>query len=217
MRVEERSIVHAAAQLEGMGLNNHIVVLLNGKMTKDQKSRATKSIRVEKILTAVQWLCRYHKRWRNIDYGKYQSQLQNFTPTIIDHSKEVKSRNQNIEQEQLFSCYYPEGAVNNRQGGFNDPNDFKLFIDNMHHAGYNIHLKINLAKQFVQGSDGDQLISSCLLQFPYGLGGLDERRQLPDGSFTLKSYLEALMGHLTCHHFLTQIWLAARSSVNSFV
>jgi hypothetical protein len=44
MRVKEGSIVYAAAQLEEMGLKNHIVVLLNGKMTRSQKDQATKSI-----------------------------------------------------------------------------------------------------------------------------------------------------------------------------
>jgi hypothetical protein len=87
--------------------------------------------------------------------------------------------------------------MNNQQGGFNDPNDFKMFIDKMHQAGFDIELQVELGKTFVHGSDGDQLISSCLLQFPYGIGGLDERRQLPDGSFTMKAHLEAFMGHLT--------------------
>jgi hypothetical protein len=197
MRVEERSIAKAAAQLEGMGLTNHIVVLLNGKMTRAQRARARKPIRVTKVLLAVQWLCKNHQRWKHIDYSNYQQKLEQFVPKIYDHSTEVESTNQNVEQEELFLCYYPDGAVNHHQGGFNDPNDFKQFIDNMHQAGYDIQLKVDLAKQFVHGNDGDQLISSCLLQFPYGIGGLDEKRQLPDGTFTIKAYLEAFMGHLT--------------------
>jgi hypothetical protein len=45
-----------------MGLTNHIVILLHGKMTDMQKQRALKTIRVGKILTAVQWLCLNHKQ-----------------------------------------------------------------------------------------------------------------------------------------------------------
>jgi hypothetical protein len=38
-----------------------------------------------------------------------------------------------------------------------------------------MELKTNLTKKFLNGSDGDQLISPSLLQFPYGIGGVDER------------------------------------------
>jgi hypothetical protein len=37
MRVTERKVVQVVSQLQGMGLTNHIVILLNGKMTKTQK------------------------------------------------------------------------------------------------------------------------------------------------------------------------------------
>jgi dihydroorotase len=111
----------------------------------------------------VKQLCTNHKRWQTIDNSYYQDQLKIFTPSILDHSMEVESRSQNVENEQLFLCYYPDGAVKNCQGGFNDPNDFKEFIDNMQQAGFNINLKIDVAKQFVNGSDGDQLICSCLV------------------------------------------------------
>jgi hypothetical protein len=180
-----------------MGLKKHIAIILSGKMTKEQKQKTRQSLRVDKVLTAVKWLCENHRRWRNLEYAKYERELANFVPEIIDHSQEVVSENQNLEKEELFSCYYPDGAVNESHGGFNDPADFKGFIDEMHRRGFNIELQVDLAKKFVNGSDGDQLISSCLLQFPYGIGGLEEERQLPDGSFTEKSHLEPFMGHLT--------------------
>jgi hypothetical protein len=80
MRVEERSIVNAAAQLQGMGLTNHIVILLNGKMTRGQKTRANQKIRVEKVLSAVEWLCNNHRRWKDINYNTYQTKVRPSKP-----------------------------------------------------------------------------------------------------------------------------------------
>jgi hypothetical protein len=48
MRVKERSIVKAVAQLQGMGLSNHIVVLVNGKMTSRQRMKAKETVCVLK-------------------------------------------------------------------------------------------------------------------------------------------------------------------------
>ena len=45
-------------------------------------------------------------------------------------------------------------------------------------------VNIKLGKEFLKGRDGDELVSSSLLQFPYGRGGLDESRLKPDGSYT---------------------------------
>ena len=197
MRVEKRSIAKASAQLEAMGLKNHIVVLLSGKMTRRQRDRAQAQIRVDKIITAVKWLCDNHVRWKGINYDEYVRELHNCVPTVIDHSDEVASENQNIEQEELFSCYYPDGAVNPRQGGFNNPDDFKQYIEQMKATGFDIQLQINLEKQFLDGKDGDQLISSSLLQFPYGIGGLKEDRRKRDGSSCPEAKLEPFLSHLT--------------------
>jgi Helitron helicase-like domain at N-terminus len=123
--------------------------------------------------------------------------MENFIPTLVDHSKEVSSVNQNLESEELFSCYYPDGTVNPRQGGFNNVNNFKAFINDLHATGFNMELKTNLTKKFLNGSNGDQLISSSLLQFPYGIGGVDEHRELPNGTLTKKAHLEGMMSHLS--------------------
>jgi hypothetical protein len=54
--------------------------------------------------------------------------MENFIPTVVDHLKEVSSVNQNLKSEELFLCYYPDGAVNpQQQGGLNNANDFKGF------------------------------------------------------------------------------------------
>jgi hypothetical protein len=100
--------------------------------------------------------------------------MENFILTVADHMKEAVSVNQNLESKEFFLCYYPDGTVNPRQGGFNNTNDFKGFINELHTVGFNMELKTNLTKEFLNGGNGDQLISSSLLHFPYGIGGVEE-------------------------------------------
>jgi hypothetical protein len=87
--------------------------------------------------------------------------------------------------------------VNERHGGFNKPADFKQFVDRMHQSGYNINLQVNLEKEFCRGKDGDQLVNACLLQFPYGICGVEDERILPDGSLTGTTYVEPWLASLT--------------------
>jgi hypothetical protein len=60
-----------------------------------------------------------------------------------------------------------------------------------------VEFKANLEKKFVKESDSDQLISACLLQFPYGVCGMDETRQKYDGSFTMHTVVDEHMSHLS--------------------
>jgi hypothetical protein len=152
---------------------------------------------VEKILTAVKWLCSNHERWKNINYNDYVKELANYIPKVTDHSEEIASENENIEKEELFFCYYPDGAVNKQQGGFNNPADFRHYMDNMQRSRFEVSMQIELGKEFVNSGDGDQLISSCLLQFPLGLGGLNAEQTLKDGSRLEEAKLEPFLLHLT--------------------
>ncbi|CAB9530415.1 hypothetical protein SEMRO_2869_G339060.1 [Seminavis robusta] len=64
MRVQPRQVARAAMHLEGMGLKNHIVVLLSGPMTSSQRTRTKQEIRTNRILEAVEWLCSNNKKWK---------------------------------------------------------------------------------------------------------------------------------------------------------
>ena len=197
MRVEERKIVHASAQLEGMGLTDHVFILITGKMTERQRQRARLPLRTNKILAAVEWLVENHSRWKGVDLDSYRARLANFVPHVIDDSTVVASENQNIESEELFKCYYPDGAMNENDGGFDDSEAFKSYVNEMKRDGFDLQLKLNLSKDFIEGKDGDQLISSSLLQFPYGRGGLRENRTLGDGTINANAQLEPFMAHLS--------------------
>jgi hypothetical protein len=198
MRVQEEQVAAAAAQLNGMGLANTVVILLTGNMTPEQKASAQREVRVQKILDAVTWLTTYNKNWMGIDFVKLMSDFEKCKPTIVDRSTTVGSENANVESHEIFSCYYPDGGMDRHRGGFDDHESFKVFVDEMQKKNYDLHLQMDLARSFVQGNDGEQLTRACLLQFPYGVGGMNEKRLLPSNeSFTTSVDHEAYLQHLT--------------------
>jgi hypothetical protein len=199
MRVEERTVCRAAMQLETMGLSDNLVVLVSGRMTGSQQARALNkaAIRTDKILTAVEWLCKNHRRWMSTDPDSYRLELQGKTPTVINKSTEVASESANVESEELFACFYPDGATTNSSGGFDDPEAFKEYVTKMRESNFNVELKLDLQREFVNSKDGDPLISTCLLHFPYGIGGMDEWRYNKDGSKSNKPALQPYLEHLS--------------------
>jgi len=198
MRIEERKIARAAMTLERMGLTNHIVILLTGKMTPLQRKNATKKVNTERLLRAVDWLINNHKRWQNVDLDDIREELGNKMPVVVDNSKEVASENENVEKNELFTCYIPDGATNHTDGGFDEPGAFKQYVEQMQEQGYDPEFKMELTRELLKGTSGnDELVECCLLQFPYGIGGVEEQRILSDGSFKSRLDLEEFLQHLT--------------------
>ena len=59
MKVSRKSIVKATSALENFGLNDNVLILYAGKLTKWQQDRAKElcSVRTGKLIKAVEWLC----------------------------------------------------------------------------------------------------------------------------------------------------------------
>lgn len=191
MRVQKRSIGMAAMKLEALGFNQHVLVLFTGKMTKKQKKRAKEysTIRTDKVITALEWLCDNNPRWSTVNLDEMRRSLKERTPVIYDRSEELQNQDSNVEEKELFTCYYPDGATNPNNGGFEEPGQFKEYVQQMAEKGYDVEFQANLEQKFINDSETDLLIDACLLQFPYGVGGIAERRKLQDGSWTTKSDL----------------------------
>lgn len=199
MRVEERSITKAVTTLECMGLTKHVVVLTNGPMTKAQQQKVKESTtcRTEKMISAVKWLCAHHKSWKEVDVEKIIHQIGRTQPIRVEKSTTCDSGNATVEDEVVFTCYYPDGATNNQTGGFHSPEDFKTFVEQTKQQNFDVELKAHIEREFVKCSDGDHLISACLLQFPYGLGSMDESRMQPNGKMSSKTDLSQFLDHLS--------------------
>ena len=176
MHVEPRSLAKAVSTLELMGLDKHVMVLLSGKMTYGQKQKIEQltTVRTDKMIAAVKWLSENHREWKNVDLEKLKTQIANTKPIRMDKSTTCESGNATVEEDIVFTCYFPDGKANASSGGFDNPLDFKEFVDIMQENNYDVHFKAELEREFVKGKEGDQLISACPLQFPYGVGGMDE-------------------------------------------
>lgn len=199
LRVKERRVAEAAAALENLKLTEHVVVLCYGRMTEAQRKKVKDrtQVRTDKLIEAAKWLCENHANWKDVDYESIKTELQAKRVVRIDHSKTVESTNASIETEEIYTCYYPEGANTEHSGGFDDPESFVELADELQRANFDIELKANLEREFVSDYDGDQLVNTCLLQFPYGRCGRYESRLKPDGSVTSRPILGEYLDHLS--------------------
>jgi hypothetical protein len=149
------------------------------------------------LITAVEWLCKNHKTWKTVDIDVLRKQLENVEPTVVDISEEVECENANVEEQEVFMCYYPDGAATESSGGFEEKGAFKVFAEKMKERNFNVEFKANLEKKFVKESDSDQLIGACLLQFPYGVCGMDETRRKYDDSLATGAVVDEYLSHLS--------------------
>ena len=199
MRIQERRIIESAAAMDNLKLTQHVVVLCHGRMTDAQRKRVAERTKVDtgKIIEAAKWLCSNHLRWKNVNYDEIKKELEKKRVIRVDHSETVESTNATVESEEIFTCYYPEGAANETSGGFDDPEAFIKFADEMARKNFNVELQVDLQKEFVKDNDADQLTGASLLQFPFGRGGLDEVRQTKDGSSTSSPDVHKFLQHLS--------------------
>ena len=143
MRVEERQIAESTEQFKGLGLTDHVVVLLSGEMTKSQLRQARNHVRIEKVIAAVEWLVQHNVRWKHVNLEDIRKELAERQLFVLDKSKEVEGQNANVEKQELFSCYYPDSSLDEYHGGFHDPEAFKKFADLMQSEGHNIGMKLH--------------------------------------------------------------------------
>lgn len=203
MRVPKRDIVRGVMQLEALGLNKNVIVISSGKMTAEQHERikAKSKIRTDKVIAAVEWLCNNNTSWKekaNID--DIRNQLQGIQPTFIDHSKMEDSEDSNIETSEVFSCYFPDYSTSNNNGGFEKPGEFKKFVEQMQEQHAEIEFVHNLQKDYMQENRADEFVEGCLLQFPYGIGGVRQRRLTSEGKVThgkKTEEIDAFIFHMT--------------------
>ena len=200
-KVKMLSIARTVAQFDVLGLNKDIVVILYGKMTPAQrrKAREKNKVRPRQLLIAVEWLLLNNEEWRgrNISMENLRQELRN--PTLIDHSKEVEGDNSasNVENTETFEVYFPDGTMSAMTGGQENIERFQELIQEVQRSGYNLELRNHFAKEAVHDFKDNNLVNACLLQFPYGRGGLHEIRLKGDGSITQSTNIEEYIEHLS--------------------
>ena len=199
MRVKERKLAKAVSTLKCVGLNQHVVVLLSRKMTQAQKKRVESKIKVrtDRLIAAIEWLVSNHSAWKEVNLQDIHEEIANSSPIVVDKSSNIESSNACVEKQEVFACYYPDSAVDAASGGFDTPGAFKEFVTELQEKNYDLLFKAELEKSFVRGSDDEILLGGASLQFPCGVGGLDESRQIAKGKRCKKSDLDDFLDHLS--------------------
>ena len=97
----------------------------------------------------------------------------------------------------MFTCYFPEGQMTPESGGLESPEVFKEYVEEMRQKGFDVQFQANLNMEYAKDGDSNILLDACLLQFPYGIGGLELRRLLHDSSMTTESEVNEFLIQLS--------------------
>lgn len=204
-KVEEKSIVTGMVQLEALGLGADVVVILYGKMTKYQINRACakSEIRVDKVMKAIQWLLHYNYEWKekDIDLNALREEIKSRKVCLVDNSICVDNSEEiehsNIEKKEEFRVFFPDGELNEASGGQGNLETYKNLVKTAKDKGYDFAYKCNFSKQAIREFNRGALVNACLLQFPFGRGGMYENRRGKDGSMSTKVNVDQYIKHLS--------------------
>ena len=202
-KVKIESIARAVESFVVSGLTDNIVIVYFGTMTAAQKKRAKSKhcVRTAKVLRAMEWLMLSNEQWRryNIDLNEVRNSLKQ--PVVIDDSITVPGAlsqivRHNIEDTDTFQVYFPDGTMSPLSGGQHSTEKFTKLVADAAEQGYDIEMQATLLQESVQDYQDDNLVNACLLQYPYGRGGIHETRMQPDGSFRSSTDIKEYAQHI---------------------
>ena len=203
-RVKTASIVRAITQLDVLGMTKDVIVVIYGNVTPEQKNKIQKktTLRVEKVMQAIEWLIAHNTEWKRhenaVDMDLIRRELENTSPIILDNSNCAESDPSNeAEKGESFRVYFPDGSINEETGGQANVERFKEMVRRAKMSGYDLDFQCNFAKESVLDFKDNTLVNACLLQFPYGRGGMHENRMKRDGSMTDKVDVDEYIEHLS--------------------
>ena len=199
-KVEIESIVRAAMHLDVLEMHKNIVVILHGKMTPQQKrtARQKSKVRVEKFLNALTWLIHNNEEWKKkkIDLDQVRANLR--SPVLVDSSTvDSEEGDSNVESTESFKVFFPDGTMSATNGGQQNLEKFRELVKQAKLKGFDLDFQCDLSKEIVADFKDNNLVNACLLQFPYGRGGIHELRKKGDGSMSSKTHIEDYVEHLT--------------------
>lgn len=208
-KVNISSIARAVTHFDVLGLGNNVVVMLYGQMTPNQRQTAQQKnkIRTSYLLIALQWLVLFNAEWRqrNINLDEIRQSLRN--PVLIDNSRIVDrddnhisrdcTSSSNIESTESFQVFFPDGTMAPLTGGQESLQQFQELVQAASQHGYDLEFRSSLMRDAVTDFKDNNLVNACLLQFPYGRGGMHEQRMKSNGSFTCETDITEYVEHLS--------------------
>lgn len=190
-KIKPREIARATAVASKLAtlLNRNIVYIFTGRMTREQreKLRAKSTVRVGVVRDAVVWLSRNHPAWDGIDIDTIEKEIDECRPVVYDLVDEInaESARDNCETDggdlESFSVYFPDGTMTSVYGGCENAREFEKTVFEAQKQGFDGDVIASLSPRFCKDYEGNNFTNACLLQFPFGRGGLKERRLDGDG------------------------------------
>jgi Helitron helicase-like domain at N-terminus/PIF1-like helicase len=189
-KIDLKKVKESIVQLDLPALVQNVVVLIHGNLTVDQAKRAYARSKVnpERLLMALKWLIENNHEWRGESFAQIKAGILNRTlaPEIVDRFREeTDSEEQSLERceedRESFDVFYPDGTTINTKGKTADIEKFQSLLQRAKTDGYVLALRKNQSiGERSSEFNNNNLVNSCLLQFPYGLGGLRAKRYKGD-------------------------------------
>jgi Helitron helicase-like domain at N-terminus/PIF1-like helicase len=189
-KISKENIIRAAAYFETLKLNCNVIVMMYGHMTINQYQKAKKKsfVRTEYVIKAIRWLMTNNIEWINLQakYDLIVAALQDplFIDNVTQQDSTTSENDHSVENAESFQIHYPDGNISVMTGGQEKIDDFQELVKEARQNGYDIEYHSNVMKEAVSDYKDNNLINACILQFPYGRGGMHEQRLKSDGSTT---------------------------------
>lgn len=219
-KIDVKDITNVAAQFDALGLQQNIVVMLHGNLTVSQAKRAYARSRIcpQKLTTAVQWLIENHSSWKHLNYAETLRDLEAkpLSVEVLDRFKEdpdsEDSPARETEAKTTFDVFYPNGNAITSPDGSSSIAKFEAILKQAVNDGYALALRRNQSVgERTSEFNNNTLVDGCLLQFPYGLGGMRALRykgNLSTGIMDVHDYVRHLM-NVSQPHFHHDVFCLA--------
>jgi hypothetical protein len=139
----------------------------------------------------------------NIEWQKYQSipfetivaSIQN--PMILQTGSILPDYDIEIETNETFAVYFPDGSMNTTTGRQSNIGELQDLTQEASVNQHDIAYCCNLLKEAVPDYKDNNFVNTCLLQFPYGRGGMHEERLHEQGKTITTLDIEEYAKHLS--------------------
>ena len=135
-------------------------------------------------MRAMEWLLHNNEEWRykSTNLDEVRQNLRN--PALVMNAVEEESENANIESTESFAVYFPDGTMSSTNGGQQNIDRFKDLVHQATASGFDLEVRSDLYKKATSDFKDNNLVNACLLQYPYGRGGMNEVQMKEDGSLS---------------------------------
>jgi hypothetical protein len=200
MKLDVQKVYNSMRLIDALMTIDNIAVVLSGPFTSAQveKKKTSCNIRLEKVLLALEWLRvnnRYYSELTKDDLDKLKAPKIEF---LNDYTIE-ESENEAIETVDEFRVVFPDGVMNQQNGGQETVAEFKKVIQELQAEGSNIQVFSRSLNEVAPDYKDDNLVMAFPKIFPYGYGGPQDIRygnekngaiKEETGSIDLEKYIE---------------------------